>query len=133
MINLLLSFLVAGVTFTGFDLWLGWGPAITPAVLALIVAYILLARRSSKQLEVGLAPLEKMLSAQPPRFDKAVELLEAMKALGRWQFGVVRALDGQIGLLTYAHKGDFDKARPYLEKAYGGNWHAQAMLGAGFY
>ncbi|HEY3356775.1 MAG TPA: tetratricopeptide repeat protein, partial [Polyangia bacterium] len=50
--------------------------------------------------------------------------------LGRFQFMLARVVDGQIGILIYAHKRDAERARPYLEKAGVANWQARAMLAA---
>lgn len=69
-------------------------------------------------------------AVQGQRIDVALKLLEEMRSLAKWQPGLDAIVDGQIGVLTYATKMDFDKAQPYLERSVVKNWHAKAMLAA---
>ena len=129
MINLLLSLAAALVTFCAF-FFSGLAHAlgsIFPAVVAGIVAYILLARRTVKQLEGLMAQVQKELAGR--RIEKAIALLEASFPLARWQFLVASQLHGQIGSLLYIQK-KFDEAEPHLKKSFVKMWPARAMLGA---
>jgi tetratricopeptide (TPR) repeat protein len=132
MINLVLSLAAALATFcafyfTGLAHALG---SIFPAVVAGIVAYILLARRTVKQLEGVMAQVQKELAGR--RIDKAIAILEGARPLARWQFLVTAQLEGQIGSLLYIQK-KFDEAEPHLKKSFVKMWPARAMLGAQHY
>src|SRR5712692_4513582 len=104
MINLLLSLAAALLTFCAF-FFSGLAHAlgsIFPAVVAGIVAYILLARRTVKQLEGLLAQVQKQLVAR--RLEKSIALLEVSFLLARSHFLVASQLHGQIGSLLYLQK-----------------------------
>ena len=132
MINLLLS-IAAGLA--GFLVFFvpgiahAWG-SILPGVAFAITAYVLLARRSGKQLEAVMAVAQKEMMARKP--ERAVEALQKAFTLARWQFGVNSSLHANIGVLLYVQK-KFDEAEPHLRKS-GGTllrlWQAQAMLAA---
>jgi tetratricopeptide (TPR) repeat protein len=132
VINLLLA-LAAGIA--GFLLFYATGIAhaagsILPGVIAAIAAFILLARRSGKQLEAVMAVAQKEMAARKP--ERAVAALQDAFKLGRWQFGVAASLHANIGVLLYVQK-KFDEAEPHLRKS-GATllklWQAQAMLAA---
>ena len=132
MINLLLS-LAAGAA--GFLLFLltgiahAWG-SILPGVAAAVGTYILLARRTGKQLEAVMGVAQKEMMARKP--EKAVAALQEAFSLARWQFGVASSLHANIGVLLYVQK-KFEEAEPHLRKGAATMiklWLAQAMLGA---
>lgn len=129
MINLLLAVAAAVAVFglfffTHITHALG---SILPALVAGIGAYVLLARRTVKQLEGVMSQVQKELGGR--RMDKAIALLEAAFPLARWQFLVASQLHGQIGSLLYVQK-KFDEAEPHLKKSFVKMWPARAMLGA---
>jgi tetratricopeptide (TPR) repeat protein len=135
VINLLLA-LLAGVA--GFLVFYLPGIAhaigsIFPGVVAAVATYILLARRTGKQLEAAMAVAQKEMMARKP--ERAVQALEATFALSRWQFGIASSLHANIGVLLYVQK-KFDEAEPHLRKGAATMmklWLAQAMLGAILY
>src|SRR6266850_4858413 len=135
VINLLLSLAAGAVGFlvfylTGVAHALG---SILPGLVAAVGTYILLARRSGKQLEAVMAVAQKEMMARKP--ERAVEALQQAFALGRWQFGVSSSLHANIGVLLYVQK-KFDEAEPHLRKSIGTLlrlWQAQAMLAAILY
>jgi len=95
-----------------------------------IGAYVLLARRSGKQLEAVMAIAQKEMMARKP--ERAVEALQNAFSLARWQFGISSSLHANIGVLLYVQK-KFDEAEPHLRKSAGTLlrlWQAQAMLAA---
>jgi tetratricopeptide (TPR) repeat protein len=132
MINLLLSLAAGLLVFllfylTGIAHALG---SIFPGVAAAVGAYVLLARRSGKQLEAVMAVAQKEMMARKP--ERAVAALEEAFQLARWQFGVKSSLHANIGVLLYVQK-KFDEAEPHLRKSSGTLlrlWQAQAMLAA---
>jgi tetratricopeptide (TPR) repeat protein len=101
--------------------------SILPGVVAGIVAYVLLAKRTVKQLEVVMASAQKELAGR--RIEKALAILEGAFPLARWQFLVASQLHGQIGSLLYVQK-KFDEAEPHLKKSFVKMWPARAMLAA---
>ncbi|HQZ70626.1 MAG: tetratricopeptide repeat protein [Anaerolineae bacterium] len=133
MYNLLISLAAAALVYLGLSQvapspWM----AVAGGMLAGAVGFLLLARRTNRQLESRVKDVESALGAG--RADEAIAILENTKAqLGRWQFMIPTLIDGQIGVLRYAHKQQLDEARPYLEKALANNWHAKAMLAAYHY
>src|SRR5438034_10356398 len=104
VINLLLA-LAAGVL--GFLVFYVTGIAhalgsIFPGAVAAIGTYILLARRTGKQLEAAMGVAQKEMMARKP--DRAVAALEQAFPLARWQFGVSSSLHANIGVLLYVQK-----------------------------
>lgn len=128
MINLLLSLGVGLAVALGIRLGtgLGWAGVVVPAAIAVVGAYLGLARRSWKQLERIFEEAQGELKAQ--RFERAVQVLERGFALAPWQFLVSAQLHSQIGVLLYVRQ-EFDKALPHLEKSFYRHGVARAMLG----
>lgn len=108
----------------------GWAGSILPGVVAAAAVYLLLARRTSKQLERLFDGMQKDLQAQ--KFEKAIQTLKAGFALAPWQFLVAAQLHSNIGILYYLRK-NFDQALPHLEKSFSRNWIARGMLGTTLY
>lgn len=138
MINLAIA-LAAGIlswilTVLVLDsVWAG----ILPFLAVTIGLYIWLARKANKVLEVIVLEAQKqMAQAQTARtqkqrddaIDRSIETLKKGFALKNRQFLVASQLNAQIGQLLYVQKR-FEKARPFLEKAYIRAWMAIAMLG----
>jgi len=129
MYNLLLS-LAAGVAValaillgTSF----GWAGAVVPGAIAVAGLYLLLARRSWRQLERVFEETQKELMGQ--RFERALQVLQGGFRIAPWQFLVSAQLHAQIGVLRYVRK-EFDEAFPHLQKSFSRHWLARAMLGA---
>jgi tetratricopeptide (TPR) repeat protein len=129
--NIIFALLMGAVVALAVSLKFSWVAAIAPTILVMLVGYVVLARKTAKKLEGIADEVEKHLGAG--RTEQAVKALEALRPLGRWQLGVESAIDTQVGMIYYAHKKDFDKAVPYLEKAPQRAWQAKAMLGAQHY
>ena len=128
MLHVALAIAFALVLAVPGGLYGGWAGALFFGAAAGAVGYVVVGRRISRRIEREMAPLSRHIDAG--RIDRAIAELERVRRLSRWQLGLARAIDGQIGVLIYAHKGDFARARPYLERAPRKMWHAQAMLGA---
>ena len=141
MYNLLISFgiavaLLAAVLAAGFSPW----AAPIPAVIAMMAANFLLARRVGKkvqdlatraQKEIALAQGTTDPKQQRSRFDKAIETLKEGFKYDKWQFLVASELHSNIGVLEYVRK-EFEAAKPHLEKAGArgpAGARAKAMLG----
>jgi tetratricopeptide (TPR) repeat protein len=132
MYNLLIS-LAAGLAVTlavRFGTNVGWVGSIVPGLLALMVAYFLLARRTWKQLEALMGAVQKDLLAQ--KLDRALQTLEGGFALAPWQFLVASQVHSQIGVLRYVRQ-DFSGALPHLEKSFSRHGVARTMLALSHY
>jgi tetratricopeptide (TPR) repeat protein len=132
MWNLLISLALGAAVTTGILLGteFGWAAAVVPGVIAAVAAYILLARRILRKLEVLFDGMQREVQAR--RIEKAIQTLESGFVLAPWQFLVAAQLHSNIGILHYL-KQDFDAALPHLEKSFSRNWIARAMLGAARY
>ncbi len=128
MINLLIGLAVSLAVYFGLATQTTTLPSVLGALAAGTLVYVLLARRSNKQLQALMARVEERLGAQD--FDAALELLEEGRSLARWQLLVNKIIDGQVGTILYAYKTNIEEARPYLERTLAQNWHAKAMLAA---
>lgn len=128
MLHVGLALLIAIALGIPGGLYGGWGGAIFFGLAAGLIAYFAMGRKISRRVEGALAPVDRHVRGG--RLDRAIAELEGQRRLAWWQIGLSRMIDGQIGVLTYAQKGEADKARPYLERAPARMWHAKAMLGA---
>lgn len=136
MINLLLALAAGvGVALLVKLAGLGWVAAILPAVLVALGAYVVLARRIAVRIQKLGEEAQAVLS-QPARtekdrnamLDRAIAVMQGGFAYARWQFFIAPTLHGNIGMLHYLKK-DLEAARGHLEKAFGREWMAKAMLG----
>jgi tetratricopeptide (TPR) repeat protein len=141
MINLLLSLAVGVVvgilvTLTHLPVWAAFGPGI----IAMLIAYVLLARRTSVKVQALASVAQKELSTMSPtnprerqaKIDRAVKILESALVYDRWQFLVGSEIHAQIGMIKYMVK-DYDGAAPHLAKANSRNYMAKAFHGALFF
>jgi tetratricopeptide (TPR) repeat protein len=132
MYNLLISIAIGLAVSAALALGteLGLVAAIFPGVLALAIAYFVLARRTWKKLEALFETMQR--EAQAQKFDKAVQTLQGGFVLAPWQFLVASQLHSNIGILMYLRQ-DLDGALPHLEKSFSRNWIARGMLAVGRY
>ena len=105
---------------------LGAVAAILPGAVVAVGAYLLLVRRTWKQLEALFDQVQKELQSQ--KVDRALQLMQSGFKLAPWQFLVAAQLHSNIGILHFV-KGDQEAALPHLEKSFTRNWVARAMLG----
>lgn len=132
MINLAIS-LAAGLLvgiLVAVTTRLGAAAAIIPGTVVAVAAFLVLVRRTWKQLEAIFDAVQKELQVQ--RVDKALQLLQSGFRLAPWQFLVASQLHSNIGILHFV-KGDTEAALPHLEKSFTRNWIARAMLGVARY
>jgi len=127
MYNLLISIAISVATtalfavILGGKVWYGIGPGL----IALLIAYFLLARRSMRMVEAAMLLAQEEMKNQ--RIDRGIELMKAAYPLAKWQFLVRSQIDGQIGYVLYMSK-KFDESEQYLRKAFKRNWVPRAML-----
>jgi tetratricopeptide (TPR) repeat protein len=105
---------------------LGAVAAIIPGTVVAVGAYLVLVRRTWKQLEALFDQVQKELQSQ--KVDRALQLMQSGFRLAPWQFLVAAQLHSNIGILHFV-KGDPEAALPHLEKSFTRNWIARAMLG----
>jgi tetratricopeptide (TPR) repeat protein len=126
MLSMFLSLAVAAVLFVTMQLRFDWLSGMAVALLGGGTTFFLILRRGRKRLDAAMGEIEGHVRGQ--RIEKAITAIEALKPLGRWQPGLTASLEGQIGMLRYAHLRDFEGARPHLERAHPKLWQAWAML-----
>ena len=132
MINLLVSLAAGAAVAVAILLGssFGWAAAALPGAVAAVAAYLLLSRRTFKQLEALFEEAQKEIMAQ--KFERAIRTLEGGFALAPWQFLIRTQIHSQIGVLQYVRQ-EFDQALPHLEKSFSRHWLARAMLATSRY
>jgi tetratricopeptide (TPR) repeat protein len=132
MFNLAIS-LAAGILtglIVALSTRLGAVAAVLPGTVVAVGVFLVLVRRTWKQLETLFDSVQKELQAQ--RVDKALQILQGGFRLAPWQFLVASQIHSNIGILLFV-KGDVDASLPHLEKSFTRNWIARAMLGVARY
>jgi len=128
MINLAIS-LAAGILvgiLVAVTTRLGATAAVIPGTVVAVAVYLVLVRRTWKQLEGIFDAVQKELQAQ--RVDRALQILQSGFRLAPWQFLVAAQIHSNIGILHFV-KGETEAALPHLQKSFSRNWIARAMLG----
>ena len=130
MKNLLISLglgALVSVAFTVSSL-LTPGESALPGVMAAIVSFFVLARKTLKAMEGTFAAVTKELQARPPRTANALKVLEEARVVAKAQIGLEVQLDNQIGMIHFMQQ-DFGAAMPYLERSRRfGHWMGSMML-----
>ena len=135
MRNLFVALGIGAVVFAILFLThlLGLAESIVPGVVAAMIAYFVLARRTFKKVEAVFTEASTHLQAMPPRIDAAIATMQRAYTYAPWQFGIRSQIDTQIGVMFYLQQ-EFNKALPYLEKSVRfGHWMGGAMLGVLYY
>jgi tetratricopeptide (TPR) repeat protein len=126
MLTLIIALLLGAATFAGSYFAFGVVGAILPTVVVLLASFFLISRSVAKKMERAM--LEAQREFQKQRIDRGLAMLEDLKTrYGKWQFFATSALDGQIGSVHYLRQ-EFDRAKPYLERAFAKHWIAKGML-----
>ncbi len=131
MYNILISFAVGlALTFGIGAFFGGWWYGLLPGVLGLVATYVILARRTMKQVQAIVSRAQNDLQGQ--NIDRGVEVLKEAYPLGKWQFFVEAQVDAQIGTVLYMAQR-FSEAEPFLKRSFKKNWVSRAMLGTLYY
>lgn len=125
MYNLAISLGIAALAFALGALAAGWLAGILPALLAAVVAYFLLARRTGRQLETLMKQAGEAI--QKGKIDRGRKLMEQGFALAPWQFLIKEQIHAQLGAIDYLQRR-FGSARKHLERSWSRNWMSMAML-----
>lgn len=139
MYNLVLAIGAGSVGYAIGAAVAGWIAGFVPALLALGVAYVLLARRTGRRVEAVFAGA--MVHMQAGKLDAARIAMESALPLGKWQFLVAPQIHSQIGSLDYlegvgmmvqrqpkAAAAKFASARAHLEQAWSRDWRGRTLL-----
>ena len=112
-----LGMVVAGTLAAGF----------VPGLIALLIAYFMLARRSGRAFQT----IAERAAAefQQSRFEPGMKLMESALAMSKWQFGIAGQVHGQMGMLLYMQR-KWGPARKHLEQAWKRDWRSRTMLAA---
>lgn len=131
MLTTLVSLLFGLITFFVIFSFFGVIGAILPAVVVAVASFFLISRSLSKKLEASLRTLQDDL--MKGHVDIAIaKLKNVAKRFGKWQFFLSSTIDGQIGTIYYM-KGQYQRAKPYLERSFVRHWVAKAMLALIYY
>jgi tetratricopeptide (TPR) repeat protein len=128
MLSIVVSLAFGAIAFVTGLHFFGWGSGLFLGLLATGVPYFLLARRVSRLVQAHMKEVERLVVAQ--QMDRAIEKLNGIRYLARWQIFLDSTIEAQIGMLRYAHLRKFDDAAPHLQRATFLAWQAKLMLGA---
>jgi tetratricopeptide (TPR) repeat protein len=118
-----LAFRLTGVTHS-------WAGAITPGILATIIAVIFLMRRIGKMINPVVEEAQRHM--QGGRRELALQSLRAGLRFKGWHPLLEPQLRTQIGLLLY-DQGDLDGALEELKRASSRPWESPAFLGCAYF
>lgn len=131
MITTLISLIISGVMFALVFSFFGVIGAILPTIAAFLISFFLISRNLSKKLEISIKNVQDDLLKG--HFERAIAKFKDIKEkYGRWQFFLGSTIEGQIGSILYM-KGQFQNAKPYLERSFVRHWMAKAMLALIYY
>lgn len=131
MLSIIISVTLGAAAFVAGAHYFGWGSAVFLGLVALVVPYVLIFRRLNRLVQSRMKEVERLVGAQQP--ERAIEKLDAIRPLGRWQILLGSTIDAQVGMLRYAHMRDFEGAEPYLSRASRLAWQAKLMLAAFYF
>jgi tetratricopeptide (TPR) repeat protein len=118
---------IAGGVWTAFGLWKGWAMGIVLFVLVSFLAFFIISRILSKKLEPRFLAAQKQIQAGATQ--AAVQTLEGLLPMARWQIMLKGQIYAQMGCLQYT-LGEDKAARVSLGKAARRSSEAQLFLAA---
>ena len=117
MYSILVSILVGilvGVAYTLLGFWKTWAMGIILGTLIAVVSFVLISRGLSKRFEPRFLQAQKQL--QSGATSLAMNTLEELLPLSRWQVMLKGQIYAQMGILAYGMENE-DLAVEYLEKS----------------
>ena len=114
MYTILIALLIGaacGGVWTALALWKTWQMGIVLFFLVSIVSFIVISRVMARRVEPQFVGVQKMI--QSGQTALAIQTLEDLMPLSRWQIMLKGQIHAQIGLLSYA-SGDEAKAEEHL-------------------
>ena len=106
--------LLAGGVWTALDLWKSWQMGIVLFVLVGFASFILISRALARRIEPRFLAIQKQI--QGNQIPLAMNQLEGLMPMGRWQILLEGQLHAQLGLLAYA-TNDTVRAENHLSKS----------------
>jgi hypothetical protein len=104
----------SGGVWTALGLWKTWQMGIVLGVVVSLVAFVVISRLIARRIEPRFMAIQKHM--QSGQTQLAINHLEAMLPLGRWQVLLEGQIHAQIGILAYA-AGDEARAAKHLPLA----------------
>lgn len=126
LVSLLIGAIAGGI-WTALDLWKGWAMGIVLLVLVFFLSFFIISRMLAKQLEPKFLAIQKQMQAGATKL--ALQSLEAMLPMARWQIMLKGQIYAQIGCLQYT-LGDDKEALVSLGKSTRRSSEAQLFLAA---
>lgn len=117
MYTVLLSLLigaVSGAAWTALQLWKGWQMGIVLFVVLSFVAFIVISRVMARRIEPRFMGVQRHVQSGNTKL--AIQELQGLMPLARWQILLKGQLHAQIGLLAYT-SGDQKLAEEHLPQA----------------
>lgn len=130
MYTILIALLIgaaSGGAWTALELWKTWQMGIVLFFLVSIVSFVLISRVMAKRVEPRFMDVQRMI--QSGQTSIAVQSLEELMPMSRWQILLKGQIHAQIGLLAYA-SGDEKRAEEHLPQAGYRATEAQMALAA---
>jgi len=119
--------IIAGGIWTALDLWKGWAMGIVLGLLLFFVSFFIISRMLARRLEPRFQAAQKQVQAGATK--AAVQSLEALLPMARWQILLKGQIFAQVGCLQYA-LGEDKAAHDSLRKASRRSSEAQLFLAA---
>jgi len=118
---------IAGGVWTALGLWKGWAMGIVLFVLVSFLAFFIISRVLARKLEPRFLAAQKQIQAGATQ--AAVQTLEGLLPMARWQIMLKGQIYAQMGCLQYT-LGEDQEARASLGKASRRSSEAQLFLAA---
>ncbi len=106
--------LLAGGIWTALDLWKGWQMGIVLFLLVGLASFVLISRAVARRIEPRFLAIQKQI--QGNQIPLAMNQLEGLMPLGRWQILLEGQLHAQLGMLAYA-TNDNERAEKHFAQA----------------
>lgn len=126
LVSLLIGAITGGV-WTALGLWKGWAMGIVLLVLVSFLAFFIISRMLARRLEPRFLAAQKQIQAGATK--AAVQSLEALLPMARWQIMLKGQIYAQMGCLQYS-LGDDKDALVSLNQAARRSSEAQLFLAA---
>ena len=117
MYTILISILIgatSGAVWSLLELWKTWQMGIVLFVVVSLLSFVLSSRLMARRIEPNFVAVQKQI--QGGQTALAIQALEDLMPLSRWQILLKGQIHAQIGLLAYA-SGDDKRAEEHLPKA----------------
>lgn len=106
--------LLAGGIWTALDLWKGWQMGIVLFLFVGLASFVLISRAVARRIEPRFLAVQKQIQAN--QIPLAMNQLEGLMPLGRWQILLEGQLHAQLGMLAYA-TNDAERAERHFAQA----------------